>query len=127
MSKTLSSEDILPASRPPLKASIGNAHGAGVDGLELDASWFILTTFGIWGEFPACRLFDELAVVREREMEADDCCCCCCCWFFNGDLGRRASISGVVTTRWGASGGGFRPPPPCQTFPSLSAKLLTYA
>jgi len=37
---------------------------------------------------------EELAVVREIDTD-----CCCCCWFFIGDLGRRASISGVVTTR----------------------------
>ena len=123
MSTPLSSEDILPVSRP-LKASIGEAQGAGVDGLELEASWFILRAFGFWGELPAGLLFDELAVVREMEV---DCCCCSCCWFFIGDLGRRDSISGVVMTRWGASGGGFRPPPPCQTFPSLSPKFLTYA
>lgn len=120
ISKSLSSKGIFPLSRP-LKPSIGEAHGAGVEGLELDASWF-KKVLGFWGEFPAALLLEELAVVRE--MDAD---CCCCCWFFIGDFGLRDSISGVVMTRWGASGGGFRPPPPCQIFPSLSAKFLTYA
>ena len=86
-----------------LKPSIGyDAQGAGVEGLAL-----------------AGLPLEELAAVREIDID--------CCWFFIGDLGRRASISGVVTTRWGASGGGFLPPPPCQTLPSLSAKFLMYA
>lgn len=105
-----------------LKLPMGGVHGGGARGLGPEGSWFRMCTEGtdwFWGEFPVALLL-ELAVV-ERDVD-------CCCWFFcGGDLGLKLSMSGVVTTRWGASSGGFRPPPPCQTFPSLSAKFLQYA
>lgn len=115
---TLSSEEVL--LRP--RSLLLSIEGPGAEWLELQASWFRLGELWFWGEFLIDLLPLQFAVVIE--MDAD---CCCWCWFFIGDLGRRASISGVVTTRWGASGGGFRPPPPCHTLPSLSAKFLTYA
>lgn len=112
----------------PVCSGIGEVdHGCGgrmAGGFELETSWLMLSNdgtvgIGCWGINGAGGLLDELAVV---EIEG------CGCWFFaGGDFGRRLSMSGVVSTRWGASGGGFRPPPPCQTFPSLSAKFSQYA
>jgi hypothetical protein len=96
ISKTLSSEGNTEPSRP-LKLSIGEeAHGAGVEGFELEASWLRPSAVGFCGEFPVGLLFDPLPDVKEM---VTDCCCCICCWFFIGDFGLRASISGVVTTR----------------------------
>lgn len=56
----------------PLKPSIGEAHGAGVEGFEPEASWFRPRAPGVEGEFPAGLLLEELAVVREIDV---DCCC----------------------------------------------------
>lgn len=106
------------AYRKPYPPSLG-PHGTIWLGLE--NCW--LRGGGRWlcGELAAGLLPEEEAPVREIEAVWF------CCWVFIGDLGLRASTSGVVWTRWVASGGGFRPPLPCQTLPSLSTKFLRYA